>query len=154
VPMILGIEQEGAVVLAQHFDESGVAASDMFAVLARIVQDLMFNTAKQFYSKGHRGGGSWAELAPSTIRQKGHSAILIDTKDLIRSVTQPGAEYQILEFTESGFEFGTERPYAYTHQEGRGQKTRPFLVVLQSDVDKWHRWMGEHITKPFDQPTV
>lgn len=152
MPFIIDIDEEGASLVAEHMDESGYAAVHAAPVIQRIYKDLLKNTATQFYSQGRRAGGSWKKLAPSTVRRKGHSAILQDTKALIHSVTRPGATYQIWHDTEAGFVFGTDRPHAEVHQHGdrRGHvPARPFLVVTEGDVRRWDRWMMEHITRSF-----
>jgi hypothetical protein len=152
MPVVLRMTDEGTTeIVRKEFFDAGERARNLFPVLARISQDAMHVEAKLFYSQGRRGGGSWKQLAPSTVRQKGSSAILIDTQDLLRSLSRPGAEYQILDFTEDSFELGTDRPWAYTHQEGRGVPKREFLQFTEGDLTKWQRWIVEYLTAPFHE---
>jgi phage gpG-like protein len=66
----------------------------------------------QFDSAGH---GAWPSLAESTIRQKGHGDILVDSGELRRSLTDPGRAMQKSARTMS---YGTDVDYARYHQEG------------------------------------
>lgn len=150
--------------------QTGAAQADNTRpVMDRIVADMLGVEKRIFSAQGRRGGGSWKELAPDTVRKKGvgYQNILrtrsakpnyskiggaqsIDT--LYRSLTEPGAEYQILGVRKNLIRFGTSRPYAGTHQHGswlRSIPARPFLTFLEADYVRWNRMIAEHLMEPF-----
>jgi hypothetical protein len=61
------------------------------------------------------GRGTWPPLAESTVRQKGHSTILVDTGALKASLIDPGTAMKI---SGTSAEWGTGIDYARYHQEG------------------------------------
>jgi phage gpG-like protein len=146
-----------------------LAAQHTRPVMERIVVDMMRVEKRVFSGQGRRGGGSWPELAPDTVRKKGvgYQNILrtsnanpnyskiggaqsIDT--LYRSLTQPGAPYQVLGIRNNIIRFGTSRPYAGAHQRGswlRSIPARPFLTFLEADYVRWTRMIAEHLMEPF-----
>ena len=63
-------------------------------------------------------GDPWQELSDWTIKKKGHSRKLIETYALMQSMTTSGAEYAIRTVEPTSLEFGTERPWAESHQYG------------------------------------
>lgn len=148
--------EEGATIVAEHMEESGALANEIENVLMDIAVNMMEITNKNFTSEGRRGGGSWKRLATSTILRKGHSQILVETGDLIDSLTMPGHEYSILNFTPEGLEYGTDRPWAFVHQHGRNDGTIPqrqFLEFLPSDEARWRAMFEVHILRPFSHGT-
>ena len=66
-------------------------------------------------------GRPWPELSPVTIAQKGHSRILVDTSDLMNSLTNSSAQYAVRQATGDSYTFGTSRPFAGVHQSGAGR---------------------------------
>jgi phage gpG-like protein len=103
---------------------------EMELLLESLAEDLMNIEFDRFNSGGHSpfGGDGWAELAESTIRAKGHDQILVDTELLMRSLSERGADGQILDITPEGFRFGTEVPYGLYHQHGTvNMPARPIL---------------------------
>jgi len=151
--MIFKISDEGtARIVGERLMESGARAMETNPVMQAIVRDIRQITEMNFRMGGRRGGGSWKKLAESTIRKKGHARILRDTDALYKSVTEEDAPYQILKWEYGGFQFGTDRPWAYTHQRGSGDghvPRRPFLRFLPYDERKWRDMIAGHILKPF-----
>lgn len=121
-----------------------------------IVEDLFKIEAAIFSSGGRRGGGSWAKLKPDTIKRKGSSEILKGTHDesLFRSLTEPGAEFQILDVNRTRIEFGTNRPFAYVHQHGSSRRNiprRPFIRFAPYDYNRWNQILAAHLMVPFHE---
>jgi phage gpG-like protein len=122
--------------------------------LIEIVDDMFKVEAEIFASAGRRGGGSWKMLTAETAKRKGNWQILRGTQDesLFRSLTEPGAPFQILQISNSEIFFGTERPWASVHQEGSRDgriPRRPFIRFLPTDITRWQRIIQRHLTKPF-----
>lgn len=141
-----------AKIVADRLVESGELANEIEPVLNRIALDMMEKTNTQFTSEGRRIGGSWKHLAPSTVLRKGHSQILVETGDLIDSLTIPDHEMQILNFEGNGFEYGTDRPWAFVHQFGSTAAKVPrrqFLLFRPDEEATWSRWLAAWILKPF-----
>ena len=158
-----------ARVVSGMLQTGAAQAENTRPVMDRIVVDMLRVEKRIFSAQGRRGGGSWKELAPDTVRKKGvgYQNILrtsnanpgyskiggtqsIDT--LYRSLTQPGAPYQILGVRNSFIRFGTSRPYAGAHQHGswlRSIPSRPFLTFLEADYARWTRMIAEHLMEPF-----
>lgn len=148
-------------ILAQRLVQSGLSVEQLESVFAEAALDMMRVTKVQIESRGRRGGGSWAGLRPDTIRKKGNSEIfftagsnqgytkLIGRDTLVKSVTVKGAKYQSLRLNNTGFWFGTKRPYAKVQQYGGGRKVpaRPFLVVLPGDIDRWKGMILNHLLR-------
>jgi phage gpG-like protein len=65
-------------------------------------------------------GEPWKKLAPSTVRRKGHSTILVETGRLRRSLTTPndGVREMFQEGGNIGLIFGTDVPYSIYHLRG------------------------------------
>lgn len=136
---------------AHKLDLSANAGADFAVPLAEIEADI-FRIEKNIFSSGGRyGGGSWKKLSPETIRRKqGRTTILRDTDALYNSVTEPGAQFQILEVTPHTLVFGTDRPWAAVHQYGSPYvRARPFIRFLPSDVDRWSRMLLNHVVGRF-----
>ena len=73
-------------------------------VLRLIGKGLQQREAEAFATGGF---GQWAPLSPSTIAAKGHDTILVDTGDLMASLTEEGAEGALFEVNGSELHFGT-----------------------------------------------
>lgn len=74
---------------------------------------------EQWDSAGH---GEWVPLADSTVRQKGHSEILVDTGDLRASLVDPN---RAADTGPRHMSWGTDIEYAHWHQDGGGTAGRP-----------------------------
>jgi len=68
----------------------GSRAVDARPAFGSIADDWIDWIEEQFVSQGSRGSGGWADLAPSTVRGKGHDTILVDTGGLMREATDRG----------------------------------------------------------------
>jgi phage gpG-like protein len=163
------ITEEGAGHVAALLSAGAVQARDTQVVMEKIALDMMRVEKIVFRSQGRRGGGSWAALAPDTVRKKGiggynilrtdlakpgYSKIggVVSSDTLYRSLTTPGAPYQILRITKDTALLGTDRPYAETQQHGswlRSIPARPFIQILATDVDRWKGLIAEHLMTPF-----
>lgn len=66
-------------------------------------------------------GRPWAPLSQVTVDRKGHDTILIETGDLVTSLVEQN-RHTIKRFRREGskvvFEYGTDRPNAWRHQQG------------------------------------
>lgn len=142
-----------AEALAGKLTLSAEEAVHTLEPMLEIEADMFRIERSVFSSGGRRGGGSWKKLSDSTVKRKGgDSRILQDTDALYDSVTRKGAEFQILETTNTGILFGTDRPWAYVQQSGSvaaGVPARPFLRFLPTDIDRWTELLLYHVAKPF-----
>lgn len=144
----------GAKELEDQLLMAGEAAVQTLPVMEEIQTDMFRVEEAIFSSGGRRGGGSWAQLKPDTIKKKNSSKILVDTGALKDSVTQPGAQFQILEITNLGIMFGTDRPWAVVQQTGSSRvPARPFIRFLPNDVNRWTGMIARHIMKNFKVST-
>lgn len=122
-------------------------------VFLKVAEDIFRIEESIFHSEGRRGGGSWKRLKEDTIKRKGSVEILRSSDSLYRSVTEPGAEYQILEVDNTGIIFGTDRPWAGVQQFGstyKNRPARPFIKFTPYDTNRWNTWIIEHLMEPFN----
>lgn len=75
---------------------------------------------EHFVNQSAPQGEKWPALHPMTIAKKGHSVILIETSDLVASLSDPTHHYAVRQYENQQLTFGTRRPYAGRHQEGSG----------------------------------
>lgn len=149
---ILMTDHGSAEQLAKKLELSGLHALDNRTPLAEISANIFEIEGQIFASGGRRGGGSWAQLKPETIKRKGSTEILVDYSYLKDSVTIPGAPFQILEIGNESLVFGTDRPYAFVHQHGSVKAhvpARPFIRFLPTDISRWTRIIAAHLLSPF-----
>ena len=91
------------------------------------------STRQRFADKQSPNGVAWAVLMPATVKAKnGRSNILVDSGDLIRSITFLASSDSVL--------IGTDRPYGKYHQTGTKKAdgstkmvARPWLGLSQQD---------------------
>ena len=91
------------------------------------------STRQRFADKQSPNGVAWAVLMPSTVKAKnGRSNILVDSGDLIRSITFHASNDSVV--------VGTDRPYGKYHQTGTKKANgttkmvaRPWLGLSQQD---------------------
>lgn len=149
-------------IIAAKFRDGALRATDMMEPLAKISLDMMEVEKRIWTSKGRRGGNPWPALAPSTVEKKGgRTTILVDTGQLKRSVTEPGAPWQILEMSRYSLGFGTDRPWAFTHQYGsegvfaggrmlkNDVPQREFIKYIPNDYTRWNKIIVDYLLKPF-----
>lgn len=124
------MEAFGTTLVDRLLIRKGEHVLELPIILEDLATDLMNIEYDRFQSGGFSpyGGDGWAELAESTVKAKGHDQILVDTELLKNSLSQRGADGQILDITPEGFRFGTEVPYAEYHQKGTvNMPARPVL---------------------------
>ena len=153
-------------IVGDRMELSAKQVTTMKSVFQRIITDIRENTKEQIATHGGRSGDRYEPLDYRTWVKKGSGRILytvgarpgytkIGGDALVRSVTVKGAAFQIARTSNEGFEFGTDRPYAYVHQHGsaaRNIPARPFLHVLPEDVIKWDGMITAHLLLPFKNP--
>ena len=114
-------------------------------------------------SQGRRGGGSWKRLRPDTRRKKGSSRIIYTAgaregyseygdNTLVKSLTQLDAPFHHSRVEHFSLTFGTDRPYAHTHQYGSSARhipARPLVRFTEQDQQRWIGWIGAHMMRPY-----
>ena len=106
---------------------------DLTPLMQAIGSVLEGSTRQRFADKQSPNGVAWAVLMPSTVKAKnGRSNILVDSGDLIRSIT--------FHATSDSVVIGTDRPYGKYHQTGTKKANgntkmvaRPFLGLSEQD---------------------
>ena len=106
---------------------------DLTPLMQAIGSVLEGSTRGRFADKQSPNGVAWAVLMPSTIKAKnGRSNILVDSGDLIRSITFHASNDSVV--------VGTDRPYGKYHQTGTKKANgttkmvaRPFLGLSEQD---------------------
>jgi phage gpG-like protein len=95
---------------------------------------LMGATARTFAAQGRPR--RWAALKPATIRDRlrrgyGPAPILVRSRTLFRSLTQPGAPYSILRARPRSLQYGSRLRYFRPHQHGVPEHNLPARAMLQ-----------------------
>lgn len=73
---------------------------------------------EHFVNQSSPQGQKWPALKPQTIAKKGHSTILIESSDLVASLSDATHHYAIRRYDDQELTFGTQRPHAGRHQAG------------------------------------
>lgn len=120
------------------------AVNDQRPAFNQIADDLMRIIGLNFTSQGRRGGGSWGRIdedwSARKVREGHDERILFASHALYNSLVHRGDENQKLRVTHSYIELESKLPYA-----DRQNKDRPFMTFLQSDSDRWARFVVGHI---------
>ena len=91
---------------------------------------------KQFSAQSSPGGQPWPALAPSTVKRKGHDRILFESGRLEKSLTQKsGDAVRVVGEDGRGMLFGTSVPYSVFHNDGKGQKKREHVGLVDKALD-------------------
>lgn len=70
-------------------------------------------------------GGSWAPDDLSTVKTKGSARVLVDSGDLLASLTRVGDRYHVRQVNGDSITLGTRNPVAHLHAKGaRGMPRR------------------------------
>lgn len=85
----------------------------------------------------------WVPLAPSTVRRKGNSTILVETGALKASLTKPGAGIREMfqEGENIGLVFGTDVPYSIYHI--RGGPRLPIRDHVGLPLTRFEQFVGD-----------
>jgi phage gpG-like protein len=89
-----------------------------------------------FASSAGPNGEPWAPLKPYTVKKKGHGIILRETYELESSLIGVSGT-SIREIQPKQLEFGTNRAWAWKHQEGFGRiPQRMFLGMTDEATEE------------------
>lgn len=100
------------------------------------------------------GGGTWAPLAPGTIRQKEREGwphptwTLYRSGAMYRSLTSPHGPYSIFSVQEDELRIGVDWPVAQYHHEGKGRlPQRKLIVFTPALVSRIRKVMMQHLMR-------
>lgn len=127
-----------------RFNRLGAAAVDATPAFDTIAT-LIFGIEKRvFDGQGRRGGGSWKRDSVEWLNRKMRLGldprINHATHALRNSVTELGAEGQILQISAQQLIFGSDLPYAKT-----SQRNRPFIDFTLSDKRMMRNIIRDHL---------
>lgn len=96
------------------------------------------STRERFDKKTSPQGVKWADLLPSTQEQKGNNNILVQSDDLMRSITHHANQYAV--------SVGTSETYGVFHQFGTNKMSaRPFLGLSEDDKHDIYTLINEYL---------
>lgn len=107
-----------------------------------------------FASSTGPDGNKWPPLAPSTVKRKGHSTILVETSALKASLTQPQAGVRIVIDEPAGtvMSFGTDVPYSVFHDAASGSRpARRHVGANEEYVNKLANRIADGVVKGLKQ---
>lgn len=110
--MDIRAEVLGEEIVHRRLVGIGHRAGNMAPALREVARLWMDLEQEVFDSEGASGGKPWAPT------KRGDGRTLVDTGRLMRSLTEQGAEDQILEVGDSWLVFGTGHEAAIHHQRG------------------------------------
>jgi phage gpG-like protein len=85
-----------------------------------------------------RGFGRWQRLDPETARRKRAGRVLVDTGDMLRSLTRYPAKDAVQDFGADSVTVATTDVAAIMHQHGRHVPKRdPAPAPSRGEVEKW-----------------
>lgn len=112
---------------------------DLTPLMDEIGGILESSTQKRFNDKQAPSGVKWADLLPSTQDKKGNNNILIQSGDLMASITHHA--------NATSTTVGTPKVYGVYHQFGTSDmKERPFLGLSDEDKTDIYDLINEHLT--------
>ena len=120
-----------------------LALGDLTPLMRDIGRYLEGSTEQRFADKKAPSGMAWANLLPSTQKQKGDNNILIDSGDLVRSLTHYASSNSVT--------VGVSEPYGVYHQLGTKHITpRPFLGLSDSDNNEIGVLINDYLERIYD----
>jgi hypothetical protein len=122
-------------------------AQDLREVLDDVGQELLDLNRSTFASEG---GGTWAELAPSTVRGRGGRTgpILIDDGELFDALTRRGAQGSVYDLTGDSVTVGTDLISGrYADSGTRRQPRRSLVRVTGADRDRLTGAVQKHLER-------
>lgn len=129
--MATSITVRGLDEAVRELDDMAGRLHDLSPVMAVIAEDIKTFVDDRFRSSTDPTGARWQPLAEATKkkRRQGSGKILVDTGVLRNSVNaRPGPR---------SVRFGTNVPYAATHQFGSGKVPRRGFLPINEDGDSF-----------------
>lgn len=112
---------------------------DLTPLMDAIGGILESSTRQRFNDKQAPNGVKWADLLPSTQDKKGNNNILIQSGDLMASITHHA--------NATSTTVGTPKIYGVYHQFGTSDMAaRPFLGLSDEDKTDIYDLINEHLT--------
>lgn len=150
------VEMLGELQLESIFNNVEQVPEDFSPVFHQMIDDFFENNKETFDSEGP----GWEPLKPSTIRDrksKGFPAgpILVRTGKLRASLTERGADGQVLDVRKDQFTVGTSVRYAMYHQTGsikvaNHPPKRSPVVIRPALQGQWNRRLVNWLREEFD----
>lgn len=130
--MIYTIKTMGIKQVQTKFTRMAEARIDATPVMEEIADTMMGIILKIFESQGRRGGGSWSQLSEQWVRFKANNAldprIGFATGEMVTSLTERDAPYQVLHITPQSAELGSSLERAAIQN-----RERPFTKFTERD---------------------
>lgn len=115
--------------VAGALNHAYIILGDLTPLMRDIGRYLEGATEQRFADKKAPSGLSWANLLPSTQQRKGDNNILIDSGDLVSSITHYTSGDSVT--------VGVSEPYGVYHQLGTPKMVaRPFLGLSDNDKNE------------------
>lgn len=118
-----------------------------------IIPKIMQRERRMFETRGASSGVYWTPLKASTVKRKQRDKSIADpfaplrnTDALMKSLSERGARYQILDVDDDGFTFGTSHPAAGFHMSGTNDMpARPPLIIPKKHAKEYISDINEFI---------
>lgn len=128
---------------ADKLNHAYIALGDLTPLMRDIGAYLEGSTRQRFADKQAPSGIAWENLLPSTQKQKGDNNILIDSGDLVRSLTHYASSNSVT--------VGVSEPYGVYHQLGTKHITaRPFLGISDNDNNEIDVLINDYLERIYD----
>jgi len=128
----------------------GERAEELEPVLQRITDKILHRERRMFETRGATSGVYWAPLRASTVERKAGfanpSSPLRRTDELMKSLSERHARYQILSVDDLGIELITTHPAAGFHASGtKNMPRRPPLIIPAKHAREYTKDINDFI---------
>jgi phage gpG-like protein len=123
---------------------TSVAAAALRPALEKIGKILRSASEQTFKSQGRRGGGSWKNLKPASVRRKMREGqdprIMFATGALFRSMTTRRSSRNIELIEGAKITVGSSLPYSEVQN-----RERDLIKLTRTDVKQINKTIGDHL---------
>jgi phage gpG-like protein len=137
--MVFRLVMIGDKDVVEKFTTMGLRATHAQPAMLQIVEIIRRAFEISMTAQGRRGGGSWQQLKPDTIRRKAKKGLdprtEFATHALYESLTRTAAGSRVV-VTDSSLSVGSDFAYARTQQFGLPSKNvpaRPLITIVEGD---------------------
>jgi hypothetical protein len=159
----INIDVQGDAAIDMHFTRISERSLNLRPAWIAIHADMIRIEKKQFKTQGGFRSGGWKPLADSTVERKERlglgTEILVATRRLIDSLTNPGHSEHKFVPMKSWMLFGSKVPYVEEQQSGtRFMPARPPIDFNERDREGWLRiirgWIMDGAPTKVHAPTL
>lgn len=138
---MIRIQTQNSTILADRYiEELQRHLGDLTPLMEDIGTYLEGSTRDRFATKTAPSGVKWANLLPQTQAKKGNNNILVQSGNLMQSITYHA--------TPNSMQIIADKPYGKFHQKGtKHMVARPFLGLSADDQQEIFAIINDYLTE-------